>query len=56
MTVVLDDGEELHGTLQWYDRCVIKLRTGRHRVMIYKSAIKYLFKTSEAHPAGTVMK
>jgi len=29
---------------------------GRNRVMIYKAGIKYLFKTSEAHPAGSVMK
>ncbi len=56
MTVVLEDGEELHGVLEWYDRCAVKVRSGRHRVMIYKSAIKYLYKTSEAHPAGTVMR
>lgn len=56
MTVVLEDGEELHGVLEWYDRCAIKLRSGRHRIMVYKSAIKYLYKTSDAHPAGTVMK
>jgi RNA chaperone Hfq len=56
MTVVLDDGEELHGVLEWYDKCVVKLRAGRRRVMVYKSAIKYLYKTSEANPAGNVMK
>jgi sRNA-binding regulator protein Hfq len=56
MTVVLDDGEELHGVIQWYDKCVLKLMVGRNRVMIYKSVIKYLFKTSDAHPLGSVMK
>ena len=56
MTVVLEDGEELHGVLEWYDRCAIKVRSGRHRTLIYKSAIKYLYKTSEAHPAGTIMR
>ena len=56
MTVVLEDGEEIHGMVEWYDRCAIKLRSGRHRVLIYKSAIKYLFKTSDAHAAGTVMR
>lgn len=56
MTVVLEDGEQLNGIIQWYDKCVLKLRTGRNRVMIYKSCIKYLFKVSEAHPSGTVMK
>lgn len=52
MTVVLEDGEQLHGHLEWYDRCVIKLRAGRKRVLIYKACIKYLYKSSEAHPAG----
>ncbi len=56
MTLVLEDGEEIHGTLEWYDRCAIKLRAGRHRMLIYKSSVKYMFKTSDAHPAGTVMK
>lgn len=56
MTVVLDDSEEIHGVIEWYDRCSLKLRAGRHRVLIYKSAIKYLYKTSDAHTAGTVMK
>jgi len=56
MTVVLEDGEELRGFIQWYDKCVVKLLVGRNRVMIYKATIKYLFKTSEAHPASSVMK
>ena len=56
LTVILDDGEQLHGLLEWYDRCVIKLRVGRQRVLIYKSGIKYLFKTSELHAGVTIMK
>ncbi|MGI4828948.1 MAG: RNA chaperone Hfq [Janthinobacterium lividum] len=56
MTVVLEDGEELHGTVEWYDRCSIKLRAGRQRVLIFKSGIKYLFKTSDAQAVGNVMK
>jgi sRNA-binding regulator protein Hfq len=56
MTVVLDDGEELHGVIEWYDKCAVKFRAGRRRVLIYKSNIKYLYKTSEASPAGNVMK
>lgn len=56
LTVVLEDGEELHGTVQWYDRCVLKLRSGRHRILIYKSAIKYLFKSSESAAGNSVMK
>lgn len=56
MTVVLEDGEQLQGFIQWYDKCTVKLRVGRNRVLIYKAAIKYLYKTSEAHAASTVMK
>jgi host factor-I protein len=56
MTVVLEDGEQLHGVIQWYDKCVVKLRVGRQRVMVYKTVIKYMYKASEGHPAGNVMK
>jgi len=56
MTVVLEDGEQLHGIIQWYDRCTVKIRSGRARILIYKAAIKYLYKTSDAHPANSVMK
>jgi RNA chaperone Hfq len=56
MTVVLEDGEELNGIIQWYDRCVIKMRVGRQRVLIYKSCIKYLYKGSEAQQAQSIMK
>lgn len=56
MTVVLEDGEQLHGVIQWFDKNVIKLRIGRQRVMVYKEGIKYLYKASEGHPASTIMK
>lgn len=56
MIVVLEDGEELHGIIQWYDKCAIKLRVGRQRVMIYKASIKYLYKQSEATQAQSIMK
>jgi host factor-I protein len=56
MTVVLEDGEEIHGIVQWFDRCVVKLRAGRKRVLIYKPSIKYLYKRSEANAGASVMK
>lgn len=56
MTVVLEDGEELRGIIQWFDKCVIKMRVGRHRVMIYKTCIKYLYKGSEAQQNQSIMK
>ena len=56
MTIVLEDGEQMHGLLEWYDRCVIKLRVGRQRVLVYKACIKYLFKTSDLHAGSSIMK
>jgi sRNA-binding regulator protein Hfq len=46
MTFVLDDGESIEGYIEWYDRDVIKVRHGG-RTMIYKSCIKYLYKSGE---------
>ena len=56
LTLVLEDGEEIHGVIEWYDRCAVKVRAGRQRVLVYKDGIKYLFKTSDGHAAGSVMK
>ena len=48
MVVVLRDGEEVHGYIEWYDRNCIKLnRNGAPNLMIYKPAIKYMFKEGE---------
>lgn len=56
LTVVLEDGEEFTGLLEWYDRCVIKLRVGRQRVLVYKSGIKYLYKAADAAAGASIMK
>ena len=48
LVVVLADGEQIEGTLEWYDHFAIKLRGSQRRhVLIYKSGIKYLFKADE---------
>jgi host factor-I protein len=49
MVIVLQDGEEIHGMIEWYDKCCIKVirEDGRPNLMIYKPAIKYMFKESE---------
>jgi len=56
MTFVLEDGEELYGVIEWYDKCVVKMRVGRTRVMVYKAAVKYLYKSSDAQVSHPVMK
>ena len=46
MVIVLEDGELLEGQIEWYDRYALKVR-GRSRTLIYKSAIKYMYKLGE---------
>jgi RNA chaperone Hfq len=49
LVVVLQSGDEVHGVLEWYDKACIKLnRTGgQSNLLIYKHAIKYMYKESE---------
>ncbi len=47
MVFVLDSGEHVEGLIEWHDRNAIKVRHGSTRILIYKSAIKYLYKASE---------
>jgi sRNA-binding regulator protein Hfq len=46
MIFVMEDGARIQGVVEWYDRHSIKVR-GKSRVLIYKSAIKYLYKAGE---------
>jgi sRNA-binding regulator protein Hfq len=46
MTIVLKDGEVLHGVIEWYDKCCIKVnREGAPNLLVYKSNIKYMHKS-----------
>ena len=49
MVVVIRDGEELHGIIEWYDKSCIKLNRagGDSNLLIYKSSIRYMFKECE---------
>jgi len=48
MVIVLNDGEELHGCIEWYDRTCLKVtRDGEPNLLLYKSAIKYMYKADE---------
>ncbi|MBI3665171.1 MAG: RNA chaperone Hfq [Acidobacteria bacterium] len=48
MVIVLNDGEELHGVIEWYDRGCIKVnRTAAPNLLIYKANIKYLYKEND---------
>ncbi|HPR64208.1 MAG TPA: RNA chaperone Hfq [Thermoanaerobaculia bacterium] len=48
VVIVMKDGEELKGWIEWYDRDVIKLN--RHEgpnLMLFKDGIKYIYKDEE---------
>jgi len=48
MVVVLRDGEEVHGVIEWYDKSCLKLnRNNAPNLMIYKPSIKYMYKEGE---------
>jgi sRNA-binding regulator protein Hfq len=47
MMFVLEDGEQIEGMIEWYDRNAIKVRRGKVRTLIYKAAIKYLYKAED---------
>lgn len=47
MVVVLEDGEQVEGCIEWYDRYTLKVR-GRHKTLVYKAAIKYMYKLAES--------
>ena len=45
MIVVLTDGEQLEGVIEWYDRDCLKLnRVDAPNLLLYKHCIKYLYK------------
>lgn len=49
MVIVLRDGEEVRGVIDWYDKNCIKVirDSGEPNLMIYKPAIKYMYKEGE---------
>jgi sRNA-binding regulator protein Hfq len=47
MVILLEDGERLEGCIEWYDRNSLKVR-GKTKALVYKSAIKYMFKVGDS--------
>jgi len=45
MVFVLRDGETLHGTIEWYDKCCLKVnRSEGPNILLYTPCIKYMYK------------
>ena len=48
MVIVLLDGEEIEGTIEWYDRGALKInRRSAPNLLILKRNIKYMFKAED---------
>ncbi len=48
MVIVLQDGEKVLGTIEWYDRHALKInREGEPNIMLLKHNIKYMYKDTE---------
>jgi len=53
MTIVLNDGEELEGTIEWYDRDALKVnRADAPNILLMKHNIKYMFKAEDRADAA----
>ena len=53
MVIVLTDGEEVEGTIEWYDRSALKVnRKGAPNIMLLKHNIKYMFKAEDRDGGG----
>ncbi len=52
LVIVLKDGEEIHGVLEWYDRQCLKVSrsAGQPGLLIYKPSIRYIYKQAETSP------
>lgn len=45
MVVVLRDGEQVLGSMDWYDKhCIRMLGEDGRKIVIYKASIKYMYK------------
>ena len=48
MVIVLKDGEEIRGTIEWYDKSALKVhRQDVPNILLPKDNIKYMYKENE---------
>jgi sRNA-binding regulator protein Hfq len=54
MVIVLLDGEEIEGTIEWYDRGALKVNSkGAPNLLVLKRNIKYIYKADERVEAAS---
>ena len=48
MVIVLKDGEELRGVIEWYDKHALKVhRSDAPNILLLKDNVKYMYKENE---------
>ncbi len=48
MVIVLKDGEQIRGVIEWYDRHALKVhRTNEPNILLLKDNVKYMYKENE---------
>ena len=48
MVIMLKDGEEIRGTIEWYDKTALKVnRANAPNILLLKDNIKYMYKENE---------
>jgi host factor-I protein len=48
MVIMLKDGEEIRGTIEWYDKAALKVhRASEPNILLLKDNIKYMYKENE---------
>jgi hypothetical protein len=53
MVIVLTDGEEIEGTIEWYDRGALKVnRRSAPNLLLLKRNIKYMYKAEDRETEG----
>jgi hypothetical protein len=53
MVIVLTDGEEIEGTIEWYDRGALKVnRKSAPNLLLLKRCIKYMYKAEDRESDG----
>jgi host factor-I protein len=53
MVIVLTDGEEIEGTIEWYDRGALKVnRRSAPNLLLLKRNIKYMYKAEDREQEG----
>jgi hypothetical protein len=50
MVIVLKDGDQIRGTIEWYDRSTLKVhRADAPNILLMKDTVKYMYKEHDDH-------